>query len=256
MHIAYRPHKSAYEATLHKYEHRTDQEAYDKAAEAWRLDRNAPGSDRSVPFPDRDSFNYVMEYNITGDNLTFFSQDYPTPEKTIPSAYKGRRLNDEELCAASLTPDNHDKGCRYVQAAAFKRLGYHGPIGGGEARGLRNLFTEMGEANLVRRGYIMVNKSILRPPTQYAVRQARWQNVSVPPNRRVKVDMLQYCYVFKSPIPSVPFEKFVKLARMYKSDKGGLRRAVVAVLANPEAHKEVETIDALDILSKMVGMDG
>lgn len=253
MHIRYNSGKNAYETTVYKYETRTDDAAYEKATKECQADRRA-GQTR-IQYPNRDHYAYVQEMNLAGDSVTFFTPQYPHYTK-IPSAYQtGRRLNTQEIVNINLTKDNCEYACRGIQAHAFKEAGYHGPIGGGEARGLRNLFNETGQTDLVRRGYFEVHKTVTRPPTKYQIRRAQWNNQPAPPKRQVKVDMLQYCYVFKSPIPSVPFEKFVKLARMYKSDKGGLRKAVTAVMANPEAHNEVETIDAIDMLSKMVGMD-
>ena len=54
-------------------------------------------------------------------------------------------------------------------------------------------------------------------------------------------------------MPTVPFEKFLKLARFYRDNKTGLRQAVKAVLDNPDAHNELETIDAIDALSTLTG---
>ena len=76
----------------------------------------------------------------------------------------------------------------------------------------------------------------------------------MPASTRVNAEVMQYCYVFRSPLATVPFQKFIKLARMYRGDKGGLRAAVKGVLANPDAHTEVETIDAIEMLSNMAGL--
>lgn len=249
-----------YENTLFKYEHKHDGKQYDADVVAWRakrdtaLGRGGPSSIR-VDHPHHGDYQYVVEYDIVGDYVTEVLDSYPYESNPLMDKWKPKRLTDTQVADARITRKNSTFSARELQARAFKKAGYHGPVGGGEARALRNLFTEMGRPELVRHGFFRTTKKVKRPPSRYQMRQAQWNNQPIPQAREVNAEVMQECYVFKSPIPEVAFDKFVKLARMYKSDKGGLRKAVVAVLKNPEAHKEVETIDCIDLLGKMVGMD-
>ncbi len=247
------PASQKYGIIVYKYETDHKTKEYHKADEAWNKENEGVQWNKRTPRPDYHSFDVVREHKINGDTVESFVRHYPSNEERDKWSY--RHLNDQEVADAVLTPTNCEFGVRDAQSAAFKRLGYHGPIGGGEARALRNLFTEMGRSELVRHGYFRVTKKIMRPPSKYQIRRAQWNNGPMPPSREVDAEILQHCYVFKSPVPEVPFSKFIKLARMYRGDKGGLRTAVKAVLANPEAHKEVETLDCIDLLGKMVGMD-
>lgn len=232
-----------WKVTVYKYERVHDTKGYNKACNNRGL---------HAPYPDYQAFYHVYNMGFAQDYTTTLTDTYdPTKQFVLPVA----PMTDRELCDAPLTLANCEIGVRDEQAAAFKRLGYHGPIGGGEARGLKNTFTELGMTDLVRRGFFRCHKTVTRPPTRYQIRSARWNGGTVPGPRQVNAEIMQYCYVFKSPLPNVPFEKFIKLARMYRGDKGGLRAAVKGVLANPEAHAEVETIDAIDMLSKMAGMN-
>lgn len=242
--------RGGYESTVYKYETRHDQKAYEKASQDWR-DNGRIGN-----YPGYETYNEVYCLDgVSGDTaVTCHPHDYPS-EKDLTAGLGARRLSAQEVADAPMTRLNSAFSAREIQSKVFRELGYNGPVGGGEARALKNLFTEMGQSDLVRHGFFRVKKTVKRAPSSYQVRRAQWSNQPAPGPREVSVEVLQECYVFKSPIPSVPFDKFVKLARMYKSDKGGLRKAVQAVLANPEAHKEVETLDCIDLLGKMVGMD-
>ncbi len=157
--------------------------------------------------------------------------------------------------AADLTVANSDPQSRVEQAAEFKAAGYGGPVGGGEARALKNLFTELGQPELIKRGWAQVDAYAMRKPSRWAMRQAKWSNQQPPAPKKVATVRLQHCFLFKSPIDGVPFTQFIKLARMYKDDSGKLKVAVKALLANPEAHKEIESLNALEILGGLAGME-
>lgn len=166
------------------------------------------------------------------------------------------RMPKEATIDLNLTVENAVIEVRRVQAQEFKRVGFQGPVGPGEARALKGVFTELGMADLVRRGFFYVARNVKRAPQKWLVRNAVRQGLPAPTGTRVNAEVLTYCYVFKSPLETVPFIKFLKLARYYRDDKNGLRDAVKAVLANPDAHKEVETIDTLDILATLTGVNG
>lgn len=163
-------------------------------------------------------------------------------------------LDSKQILDANMTVKNASSASRKEQAFELEEAGYHGPIGGGEARALRNLFAELGMPDLVKRGWVKRNVQVTLPPTKYQIRRAAWANNPIPPGRLVWNTRLQNCYLFKSPLENVPFEKWIKLARLYKDGKA-LRDAVVALMGNPEAHKEIETLDALEILGGMKGME-
>lgn len=160
----------------------------------------------------------------------------------------------DNLIDKSLTLKNSSPAARVEQAKTLVDEGYRGPVSGGEACVLRRLFTELGRPELVKHGWIHKEIEVMASPTHWAQRQARWTNTTAP-KRKIKTMRLQHCYVFKSPLDNVPFEKFIKLARMYKDDSKKLCEAVKAVLDNPEAHNEVEALDTLDILAKMGGSE-
>jgi len=162
-------------------------------------------------------------------------------------------LSEEQILDTTFNVKNSSPQVRWEQAAVFEAKGYHGPIGGGEARALKNLFVSINMEHLVKRGWFAVKTTIMRQPTPRQIRRAQWYGNSPPVASPYNVTKLQNCYVFKSPMPDVPFEKFVKLARMYKGEDGKLKTAVQALLANPEAAKEIETLDALEILGGMEG---
>lgn len=259
MRILYDNARGQYKSILYKYEHLNDAAAYHNALEAWRESGNAGQPRNHAIYPSYEQFKVPYLMDIVGDQVVTFHKNWPgrdEEKKEIFKTYHAKRMTLQQVADAELTPTNCDFAFREIQSDAFKELGYHGPVGGGEARALRNLFTELGRTDLVRRGYLRVEKTVTRPPTKYQVRSAQWRNLPPPTPREVKAELMQYCYVFKSPLVAVTFDDFIKLARMYKSDKGGLRRAVQAVLANPEASNEVDTINAIDLLGKMVGMDG
>jgi hypothetical protein len=148
-------------------------------------------------------------------------------------------LTSEEIINTVFDKENSDLTTRREQAAVMYAAGYRGPVSGGEARGLKNLFADLGLPDNVRRGHV----------------NHKWKALSARSWRGEQTfHKLQACYVFKSPSPDIPFEKFIKLARLYRSDKGGIKAAVKAVLANPDAHKEIEACDAIDALAKLTGM--
>ncbi len=174
---------------------------------------------------------------------------YLTPEQYSEGTYSDHIILDEEqIRDTTFTVKNSSPQVRNEQASILAALGYDGPIGGGEARALKNLFNEIGMGDLVKRGWFNVTRTVNRQPTPRQIRRAQWYGGQTPVAQPIDVTRLQYCYLFKSPMADVPFEKFVKLARMYKGEDGRLKTAVQALLANPEAAKEIETLDALEIL--------
>lgn len=163
-------------------------------------------------------------------------------------------LTEESILAAEMTVANSSSEARTEQAAILAHHGYGGPVSGGEARALKNLFAELGFTGLVKRGWARVPTKVMRPPSRWQIRNARRQGIALPASTPVEVLALRSCYVFKSPMEGIPFDKFIKLARMYKDDDGKLKVAVKALLDNPDAHKEVETIDAIAILAQLGGI--
>lgn len=161
-------------------------------------------------------------------------------------------LDESALIAADMTIANSSSHARQEQAAVLQAVGFGGPIGGGESRALKNLFTELGKPELVKHGWVCVPVVLMAPPTRYQQGLARRAGVTAP-NRRVNTYQLKKCYLFKSPLDGVPFDKFVRLARLYKDDSGKLRKAVETLLANPEAHKEIEALDTIDLLANLGG---
>ena len=201
--------------------------------------KEAGGTYRHVP--DRPNYREYVVVTKTGEGKDSYGYLVDTYDV----------LDEDQIANAELTIKNSSVNSRHEQAKILKARGYFGPVGGGEARALRNLFTELGKADLVKHGWSYNKVEVNRYPSKYLLRRALRRGIAPPPVRREWTTKLQNCYVFKSPMDNVPFEKFVKLARMYKDDSGKLRTAVLAVLANPDAHKEVEAADVLDILGNM-----
>lgn len=164
-------------------------------------------------------------------------------------------LTPDELLNAEMTNKNASIKSRQEQSRELTHRGYHGPVGGGEARVLKSLFTELGMPDLVKRGWFEHEVTVKRQPSRWQVRYANMNNLSLPTPTEVQAARIQLCYVFKSPMEDVHFSKFIRLCRMYRGDKVKLRGAVKAVLDNPEAHKEIETLDTLEILAGMPGME-
>ena len=140
-------------------------------------------------------------------------------------------LTDEQVSKLVLTKSNSNRRVRHIQGKVNARLGYSGPIKGGEARVLARMYKD---TDLVRRGYLLkewTTKDV------YGRREHRSRN--------------QHCYMFKSPHPEIPFTSFIKLVRLYRDDKSKLETAVAAVLANPEAANEIATCNAIETLAKL-----
>lgn len=173
----------------------------------------------------------------------------PHPKYADLSQKEYKTLTPEEIVNAEMTVANSSSDARAEQAAELEHHEYHGPVGGGEARVLKSLFAELGYPDLVKHGWVHKDVLATLPPTRWQLRRAQWNNLPAPPSRKVTVSRLQKCYVFKSPMAGVHFSKFIRLARMYKDDDNQLRAAVRALLANPEAHNEIEGLDAIDILA-------
>lgn len=165
-------------------------------------------------------------------------------------------VTEDELVTAELTDKNSSPAVRREQANTLNARGYGGPLGSGEARALKRLFTELGKPDLIKRGWAVVETEVWVKPTPRALRRhALWGgNSPAPVPVRRKGSKLQGCYLFKSPLEGVHFSKFIRLARMYRDDSKQLRSAVVALLANPEAAKEIEALDAMDLLAGMKGL--
>lgn len=161
-----------------------------------------------------------------------------------------------ELIEADLTNKNSTPTVRHEQAAELKEAGYGGPLGSGEARALKGLFTELGKPDLIKHGWAVVESEFWVKPTARALRRHQLYGGTQPapqPYKRMG-QKLQNCYVFKSPLEGVHFSKFIRLARMYRDDSKKLRTAVEALLANPDAAKEIEALDAMELLAGMQGM--
>lgn len=212
---------------------------------------------------------YITAWNEAFKNGVGEMWTTPEPYRDLTSAAYSNvwaeydKLRDEMIrmpktatVDLNLTAKNAVIEVRRMQAQQFKAAGFEGPVGPGEARALKGVFTELGMADLVRRGFYFVTRNVKRAPLRWLVRNAARQGLPAPTGTRVNTEILTYCYVFKSPLATVPFGKFIKLSRYYRDDKSGLRDAVKAVLANPDAHKEVETIDTLDILATLTGVNG
>lgn len=213
-----------------------------------------------VRYPD----NPIMQVDTTDSRYNAKSGTLQTESGNAwgddGSAPHQRAMIDSEILAANMTSLNSDLPSRYYVAKLNAEHGYHGPVQPGEARALSRCFKELGMPDLVRRSWIVRTKTLkTRRMSRYQLRAWIRQNPAVntqanAPIRTVTADVLQYCYTFRSPMTDVPFTKFLKLAKLYR-DKTGLRKAVAAVLANPEAHSEIDTADAIDILAGLKGMD-
>lgn len=166
-------------------------------------------------------------------------------------AFMARLLTDDELGVAALTAENSNALARHIQGALNRKLGYRGPVKPGEARALARLFGDLGRTDLVRRGYLLVKWTTPGKWAGVAWRSHKGYGASY--DQMVTLHKrLKHCYMFKSPLPTVPFGKFINLVRLYRGDHKGLRDAVMAILANPDfAASEVQTIDALDVLSNL-----
>ena len=216
--------------------------------EFWRYTWDSVSS-RHVYTPERPSYRECQVVQKTGDE--------PDPDYGPMRTYRRdtlETLTEDEIRDTEFTLKNSTPGVRHEQAKVLAHLDYGGPVSGGEARALKRLFTELGKPDLVKHGWVLATSMVMRPPTARQQRHHRWWGTPPPPATKVETSRLQNCYVFKSPIEGVTFDKFVRLARMYKDDSGQLRKAVLAVLANPEAHKEIETLDTLEILGGMTGL--
>ena len=165
-------------------------------------------------------------------------------------------VTSEELIAADLTNKNAMSCVRHEQAKELKAAGYGGPLGSGEARALKGLFTELGRPELIKRGWALVETEVWVKPTPRQLRRhAMWGSGPAPVAVKRSGEKLQNCYMFKSPIEGIHFSKFIRLARMYRDDSKKLRSAVVALLANPDAAKEIEALDAVELLAGMQGLN-
>lgn len=143
--------------------------------------------------------------------------------------------DDQAVMDLELTGTNSHVSARYEQALVLENHGYHGPIGGSEARALKRLFISLGRPEMVRLGH--------------ATREITTKNSL---GHDVKSTRLLHCYVFKTPVDAVPFDKFIQVARWYKDDEGGMRQAVVKLMENPEeAQKMATVVDTLDAFGKM-----
>ena len=165
-------------------------------------------------------------------------------------------VTSEELIAANLTNKNATSTVRHEQAKELDEAGYGGPLGSGEARALKGLFTELGRPELIKRGWALVETEVWVKPTARQLRRHAMRG-SGPASAPVKGkgEKLQNCYMFKSPIEDIHFSKFIRLARMYRDDSKKLRSAVVSLLANPDAAKEIEALDAMELLAGMKGLN-
>ena len=167
-----------------------------------------------------------------------------------------KNIDSEELIAADLTNKNATSTVRHEQAKELAAAGYGGPLGSGEARALKGLFTELGRPELIKRGWALVETEVWVKPTPRQLRRhAMWGSGPAPVAVKRSREKLQNCYMFKSPIEGIHFSKFIRLARMYRDDSKKLRSAVVALLANPDAEKEIEALDAMELLAGMQGLN-
>jgi len=239
--IRYDCSRQTYYEVYQEYTVRFERRRYDACAnEVLRLDPT-------------DSLFDATTRTLKRDRIRIWGGDHQPPRQTV--------LSPAQVRDAFMTKGNASVSARRAQALELHAAGYVGPVKPGEARALKNVFNDLGMPDLVRRGWYGQTKTIrTRTTSRYMMRAWLRRNpANTPQNipvREYKANVLQYCYVFRSPLPEVPFTKFLKLARMYRGDKGGLRAAVKAVLANPDAHKEIETVDAIDVLAGLTGMDG
>lgn len=179
-----------------------------------------------------------------------------------------RFMTDAEILHAVMTNKNSTSDARREQAAVQGHLGYGGPVGGAEARSLRNIMSEIGKADHVLRGHAIkcVTRTINVPIRGYSKFAAinTWYKANPNPAPGVTCpvptksvtrtwDMLVECYVFKSPIDSIPWTDFIRLARAYRTDKGGLRRAISTLLADPSKAAEVlDAVNTIDVLANLL----
>ena len=202
---------------------------------------------------------YVRHTQIMEVNRSDPRYDPVKHALTVPNAIDVPRVVQTPVAdplTIDLTVTNSDATVRHYQAGLLAQQGYCGPINAGEARALANALKELGFPECVRRGWTLHRKTMQVPMSRYNAWRWRTSNpgaTNPAPKISRQCDVLQRCYLFRSPMPTVPFEKFIKLARFYKDNKTGLRQAVKAVLDNPDAHTELETIDAIDALSTLTG---
>ena len=153
---------------------------------------------------------------------------YPTiPEKLS--------LTEQEIIDTVFTSKNSWTSVRHEQARCMLNTGYGGPVSSGEVRVLKRTFQELGLADNFRNGHLL-------------------KKVRIPAHGRSRgytSERLQACYLFKSPLPKIPWQKFVALARLYKTDEGGLNQAIKAMLNNPNVKDDLDSLDTLEILSKL-----
>ena len=153
---------------------------------------------------------------------------YPTiPEKLS--------LTEQEIIDTVFTSKNSWTSVRHEQAICMLNTGYGGPVSSGEVRVLKRTFQELGLTDNFRNGHLL--KKVRIPARGW--------------HRSYTSENLQSCYLFKSPLSEIPWQKFVALARLYKTDEGGLNQAIKAMLNNPNVKDDLDSLDTLGILSEL-----
>lgn len=166
-----------------------------------------------------------------------------------------RFCTEQEIIDAVMTSKNSCSSARREQAAVLANAGYGGPVGGAEARALKSIMAEIGLPENVKRGHALVDrKGTITQNLRGWTRRNALSN-GQPTTRRVERSWtaLTACYVFKSPLDNVPWESFIRLARGYRGDKGGLRAAINTILADPsKANEMIDALDTIDLLAEIV----
>src|SRR3990167_950681 len=115
---------------------------------------------------------------------TYELKHYPTiPEKLS--------LTEQEIIDTVFISKNSWTSVRHEQAICMLNTGYGGPVSSGEVRVLKRTFQELGLADNFRNGHLL--KKVIIPARGW--------------HRSYASKKLQSCYLFKSPLPEIPWQK-------------------------------------------------
>lgn len=146
-----------------------------------------------------------------------------------------RLMSDDEVMRADMTkPGEATMRAKQEQGSLLKLAGYDGPLPQGSGRALSVLVREHPEfSDCLRRGWIPVKVE--------SIYYERW--IFTGP-----------CYVFKSPVPDLTAEQFLRLCRMLKKSSKRLADQIGHLLTHPEALEEAKGLLVMDNLAEGFGV--
>lgn len=144
-----------------------------------------------------------------------------------------RVLSDDEVMNLIFTTKNSTRRVRMFQAETLARNNFVGPLKAGEVRVLKSILEDMGKTDLVKRGWVVVE----RPPRN------SWSR----PGRSLKGPF----YLFRSPREDVSAPDFIKVARLYRDGTRGFRKAALEALESKDVQKDLKILDTMDSLAAL-----